>query len=168
MPAAVIKATNAASFIIAKDKDGVRHFLVIIEKNGKINIPGGQVERCDRDGLVGALRELIEETSNNSVANIELIDLKHLSCNKIHHHRGDVTEIHTFSYDKIIDPKLMTITNKETRGTIWARCDYFAALIDNGTLNDADKYRVYRKNYQLRSCLVSTLKRFRHLLDTDF
>jgi len=164
----MLSYNNASAFVVAKDSRGTTRFLVITEKDGKINIPsGGKESQDNNDGQMTALRELREETMNGRKETIDMSKLYHMNKQVLIHKNGTITEVHIYYYAEVVSPKYVSIKNNETCGYAWARSDYFAGLVKNDKLNDRDQYDVVAHKFQLRGPCVNTFKRLSHLLRSD-
>lgn len=152
---------NAVAAVYARDSRNTLRILMIVEKNGAMNVPGGGREDKDGSSIQTAERELAEETSNS----IDFRDLCFIDDERLTHRNGTVTVINRFVYTGQINIAFTPLVNTETKGMMWARVDQFRSYRDNGKLNDTDLYEVASKKYKLRGPCVNTFKQVKKVLD---
>lgn len=159
---------NACAVVHAKDSRGVVRMLMIVEKDGTMNLPSGGKEAVDNNiPRKTAERELIEETSNGKNVTIDMNNLVYMCSADIKHLNGTTTCVFNYFYNQIVSPTFVKLVNRETKGMLWARVDQFKSYLDKGTLNANDEYEVVGEKFKLRGPCVNTFKKLDFVLDKD-
>lgn len=150
---------NATALIFANDNKGVERFLVIINNNNLLNIPGGRRDRTDKNSYETSLRETAEETSDNGTKTVDLSSLTYLWQFANNHDNGTVTHVNCYRSSAIVSARTTHIKNSEVKAISWMRADYVRALVKNGKLNITDDLDLLGRQYKMFSPCVGTFKK---------
>jgi len=150
---------NAVAVIYANDEKFEPRILVVINKKGLINIPGGMKDAKDRDASETALREAAEETSDNGMQTVNLSNLTNLGRFDNHHKNKTTTAVIRYTQLQLVTAARKKIRNSETTEFAWMRESYIKKLLDTGKLNDSDEYDVLGKKYKMYGPCVGTFKK---------
>lgn len=150
---------NAVALIYSEDEKMNTRILVIVNKKGQINLPGGMKDRKDKNAYETALREASEETSDNGMQTVDLSNLTKHNEYANNHSNGTTTMVVALVNPRGISAKRFKIRNSETTEVAWMRVDYLKKLIDAGKLNDKDEYDLLGKKYKMYGPCVGTFKK---------
>jgi len=150
---------NAVAVVYANDEKLEPRILVIVNKKGLINLPGGMKDAKDKSASETALREASEETSDNGMQTVNLSNLSYLGRFDNDHKNGTTTAVLRYSQPHAIVAARKKIRNRETIEYAWMRESYLKKLLSTGKLNDKDEYDLLGKKYKMYGPCVGTFKK---------
>ncbi len=148
---------NGVAYITMTDSKGVDRLLMVVNKKGQLNLPGGMKDKTDVDECHTALRETAEETTDHkNGAVVDISSATYCWTYANNHNNGSTTMVAGFHLGTSQRLHRHEIKNRETTEVTWMAVGQLRSIIANGGLNDTDDYTVLGKKYKMYGPCVGT------------